>query len=100
MTFNYIDALLLLVILINAAFGWQRGFIFGLLDLVRWIGSFLAALFFYQPVSNWTKALFDWDNSVWRDPLVFIFILIAAGALIQFLGTLFLRRLSPETLQS
>ncbi len=100
MTFNYIDVLLLLVILINAAFGWQRGFIFGLLDLARWIGSFLAALFFYQPLSNWTEALFGWNDSVWRDPLVFIFILVAAGFFIQFLGTLLLRRLSPETHQS
>ncbi|HXH70421.1 MAG TPA: CvpA family protein [Pyrinomonadaceae bacterium] len=95
MDFNYIDALLVLIILLSAFFGWHRGFILGLLDLVRWIGSFLAALYFYQPVSHWVGRLTDWEE-VWNQPLAFILIVVTVGLLIQIVGNYLLRRLPPD----
>ncbi len=95
MDFNYIDALLVMIILLSAFFGWHRGFIVGLLDLMRWIGSFLAALYFYQPVSHWVGQLTDWGN-VWNQPLAFILIVITSGLLIQILGNYLLRRLPRD----
>ena len=95
MDFNYIDALLVLIILFSAFVGWRRGFILGLLDLVRWIGSFLAALYFYQPVAHWLGWLMGWEE-VWSQPLAFILIVITASLLIQILGNYFLRRLSQN----
>ena len=51
MMVNYIDLLLVVVVLLSAFYGWYRGFILGLLDLLRWIGSLLVGLRFYQPVA-------------------------------------------------
>ena len=85
MEFNYIDALLVLIILLSAFFGWHRGFILGLLDLVRWIGSFVAALYFYHPVSELLGQVTGWE-AVWNQPLAFILIVIIASLLIQVLG--------------
>ncbi|HXM47222.1 MAG TPA: hypothetical protein VN956_05090 [Pyrinomonadaceae bacterium] len=37
MTFNIIDVLLVVVVLLSALHGWRRGFICGSFDLLRWI---------------------------------------------------------------
>lgn len=98
MDFNYIDALLVLIILFTVLTGWHRGFILGLLDLARWIGSLLTALYFYQPVASWIGRLTNWDE-VWNPPLAFILIVIAAGLLIQLVGNFLLRRLPRDVHQ-
>lgn len=95
MDFNYIDALLVLIILLSVFFGWRRGFILGLLDLARWIGGFLAALYFYQPVSPFVGRLTGWEE-VWNQPLAFILIVAATGLLIHISGNFLLHRLPPE----
>lgn len=95
MDFNYVDALLVLIILFSLFVGWRRGFILGLLDLARWIGSFLAALYFYQPVSRILGQLIGWDE-VWNQPLAFILIVVASGLMIQILGNYLLRRLPQD----
>ena len=92
MNFNYIDALLVLIILFNAFIGWRRGFVSGLLDLARWIFSFLAALYFYQPISRWLEWLTNWEET-WSQPSAFILIVIAAGLIVQILGNYLLRRM-------
>jgi uncharacterized protein YkwD len=94
MNFNYIDAVLVLVILLHALLGWQRGFIAGTLDLVRWVGSLAAAWYFYQPLSQLIGGITGWEM-VWNAPLAFIFIVIAVGSLIVYLGALFRRRWLP-----
>ncbi len=95
MDFNYIDALLVFIVLLSVFFGWHRGFILGLLDLVRWIVSFLAALYFYQPVSGVVERLTGWE-SVWNQPVAFILIVVVIGLLIQIVGNYLLRRLPPD----
>ena len=95
MNFNYVDALLVLIILFSAFVGWRRGFVLGLLDLARWIGSFLAALYFYQPVSYWVGWLTGLQE-VWNQPTAFILIVITTSLLIQILGNYLLRRLPPD----
>ena len=95
MDFNYVDALLIFIILFSAFVGWRRGFILGLLDLARWIGSFLTALYFYQPVSRILGQLTGWEE-VWNQPLAFILIVVTSGLLIQILGNYLLRRLPPD----
>jgi uncharacterized protein YkwD len=95
MAFNFIDAFLVLVILLNAWSGWHRGFILGLLDLIRWIGSFLAALYFYQPVSRLLGLVTDWTE-VWNQPAAFLLIVVLTGLIIQLIAHAFLRRLSKD----
>ena len=65
MDFNWIDLVLVLIIIVSAGIGWRRGFIFSILDLVRWLGSWLTALLLYKPLSNWLTYVVDWSD-VWR----------------------------------
>ncbi|HEY0460212.1 MAG TPA: CvpA family protein [Pyrinomonadaceae bacterium] len=95
MSFNIIDFLLLLIILLSVWGGWHRGFILGLLDLTRWILSFLAALYFYQPVAHFLDLLTGWSE-IWTQPLAFILLIFLAGLIIQSLGAYLLRRLPKD----
>lgn len=99
MNFNLIDALLVFIVLLSVIFGWRRGFILGLLDLLRWIGSLVAALYFYQPVSRLLERLTNWSE-IWTPPLAFILIVAVVSLLIQLLGNFLLKRLSPDVYQS
>lgn len=93
---NLIDLLLLLIVALSAWGGWHRGFILGVLDLLRWVLSFLAALFLYRPLSSWLTA-FTGLTEIWVQPLAFIFVIIVAGVLIQILGNRLLKRVARET---
>jgi len=95
MNFNWIDILLILLILLNVAAGWRRGFILSFLDLVRWLGSLLAGLFFYQTVSRWLGVFTDWTE-VWNQPIAFILVVIITSVLIQTLGSVLLRRIPKD----
>src|SRR6185369_14288015 len=92
MSFNWIDALLVLVILVSVWVGWRRGFILSFLDFVRWIGSLLAGLYFYRFVSPWLASFTGWTE-VWADPAAFLLIVIIAGPVIQLIGNRLLRRI-------
>lgn len=93
---NLIDLFLILVVLLSILFGWQRGFILGLLDLVRWIGSLLIGLRFYQPVARWLSSALGWSD-VWAVPAGFLLVAMIAGVLIHLLGYALLRRLPRGT---
>jgi uncharacterized protein YkwD len=95
MTFNFIDILLLVLVLLNVWSGWHRGFILGALDLARWILSFLAALYFYQPAARLINSVTNWSES-WTPPLAFVILLILAGLLIQYFGSRLLARLPND----
>jgi len=53
MTFNLIDVVLVVIVLLSAYNGWRRGFILGVLDLLGWALVLFAGLRFYQPVARW-----------------------------------------------
>ena len=95
MTFNAIDIVLVVVVLASALNGWRRGFILGLLDLLGWILSFVAALRFYQPVARWLGARFDVWSDVWDQPLAFVLIAGSVAVAVHLISYAFLRRL-PE----
>ena len=88
---NLIDLFLIFVILLSGAFGFYRGFVSGLLDLVRWIGSLLAAFALYHPVSRIFQIVTDWTE-MWTKPLAFIIVFFSVSFLIQFLGNLLIRQ--------
>jgi uncharacterized protein YkwD len=96
MSVNFVDILLLFVVLSSVLLGWRRGFLLGLLDLVRWCGSLLVALRFYPRVARTLGPLFEW-NEVWDKPLAFLLTGALAGLLIHLLGSALLRKLPPET---
>ena len=45
---NWVDAALLVIVVIAMWAGWQKGFILGIVDLIVWIGSLLAGFFCYK----------------------------------------------------
>jgi uncharacterized protein YkwD len=96
MSFNIIDIVLLLVVLLSAAHGWQRGFIRGAFDLLRWMLSLLAALRFYQPIARWLGAHINLWSDVWDKPIAFLLIAVLTGTAIFFLGVALLRRLPKD----
>jgi uncharacterized protein YkwD len=95
MTVNYIDLLLVALVLLSAYYGWYRGFMLGLLDLLRWTGSLLLGLRFYQPLARWLAPHFDWSDA-WDKPVAFLITATASGLLIQLLGAALLRRLPKD----
>lgn len=95
MSFNFVDVLLVFFILLSVLYGWQRGFILSLLDLLRWIGSLLAGLYFYQTVARWFGLVNDWTE-VWNQPLAFILIVVLTGILFQVVSHALLRRLPKD----
>jgi uncharacterized protein YkwD len=95
MSVNWIDILLVLVIAVSVATGWYRGFIAGMLDLVRWVGSWLAALLFYGTVAGWLGAVTDWTET-WRLPIAFLIVLVTAGIVIQTAGRALITRIPRE----
>ncbi len=97
MSFNLIDVVLVVLVLLSVLNGWRRGFILGLLDLLGWALVLIAGLRFYQPVARWLGAHLALWSEVWNRPLAFIAIAILTGALIQILGYALLRRV-PKNL--
>jgi uncharacterized protein YkwD len=98
MTWNWIDLLLVLLVLLNVWQGWRRGFILELSGLVRWLGSLLLGLRFYQPVAHWLARLNGRQATqpgVWDEPLAFILVVISASLLIWLLEYQVLKRLAP-----
>lgn len=95
MTWNFVDLLLILIVLLNVLQGWRRGLILGLLDLARWVGSLLIGLRFYQPVAGLIGPRADWPGA-WDRPIAFVITVIAAGLLIYALEWQILKRLPEE----
>ncbi|HEX8707226.1 MAG TPA: CvpA family protein [Pyrinomonadaceae bacterium] len=93
---NFIDIFLILFVLLSVVLGWRRGFILGVLDLVRWMSSLLLALRFYQPVSQALGALFRLTE-VWSQPLAFLLIAMTTSLCVHLLGRKLLERL-PENI--
>jgi len=82
---NWLDIVFTLLIIASMALGWQRGFVLSSLDLIRWIGSWVAAIVLYRPLSEWFGSVTGWEET-WRAPIAFLFILIIAGFAIQAFG--------------
>lgn len=92
---NYIDLLLVGVVLASMAGGWRRGFILGLSDLVRWAGALLLALWLYQYVALALESFFGWTDPV-RAPAAFLVsVLLGVGGM-RVLSRLLLGRLSER----
>ena len=95
MDFNWIDIVLVIVVLVSIAAAYHRGFVLSALDLIRWIGSWLAALCLYRYVSSWLGVIMDWTET-WRDPIAFILIAILTSILIQGLRRMLVRRMRQD----
>ena len=92
---NYADLLLIVIVLASIVRGAQRGFLLGMLDLLRWIASLWLAVRFYQPLAGWLGSRATWA-AVWNRPIAFALIAIGTNLLIGSLELIWLRRLPKE----
>jgi uncharacterized protein YkwD len=96
MSFNLIDILLIVLVLLSVLNGWRRGFILGVLDLTGWALVLVAGLRFYQPVARWLGAHVGFWSEVWNRPVAFVAIAILTGVLVQIAGRALLRRVRKD----
>ena len=97
---TFVDLLLLLAVAFSVWNGWRRGFVAGMLDLLRWAGSLLLAIRFYQPLARWLGPRVDLWGDAWDMPVAFLLVAFTAGLVIQLAGAAVLRRLSREAHES
>lgn len=91
---NWIDLLLVIIILMSVIGGFQKGFVVGILNLLTWLGSLLLGFIFYTQVAHLIES-FTLALGVWTRPVAFIVTIILARILIS-LVTNQLLRLTPE----
>jgi uncharacterized protein YkwD len=72
---NWIDVLLLLIIVFAALGGWSRGFIVSTADLLVWVGSILAGFFAYPYFAALIQKFIP-SIGVWTTPLAFLIVVI------------------------
>ncbi|MBV9240397.1 MAG: CvpA family protein [Acidobacteria bacterium] len=92
---NLVDVALVLLVALSAYSGYSRGLLLSLLDLVRWIGGWLLAIFLYRPVSNVIGSMLGGDEAI-RIPIVFLSLVVLFGIVIQVVGWRLLRRIPAE----
>jgi len=71
---NYIDLILISVIMLSAWRGWQTGFLISITEIFIWLVSLIAALLFSEFLATFLDKLFD-ISLIWLRPLSFILIL-------------------------
>lgn len=93
---NLIDVLLIVIVLLSVFGGWRKGFIVALLDLVVWVGSILAALFFYKPVAAFIENNIT-DLGVWLMPVAFLIVMLTARLLLGFIANKVIYSVEQDT---
>ncbi len=92
---NWVDLVLIFIFLLAVLGGISRGFLFGSLDLVGWVGSFILAYVFYSYTAVGLARV--GNLGVWLLPLSFIITLIIARVLIGVITTAIIRALPEQT---
>jgi len=95
---NWVDAVLLGIVILAMWAGWEKGFILGTVDLLVWIGSLVAGFFCYKYFGDFFKQTFP-SLGVWTLPLAFLLTIILARILLSFIFNRFLRVTSREANQ-
>ncbi|MBC7743810.1 MAG: CvpA family protein [Flavobacterium sp.] len=95
---NYIDLLLLTVIVLSALAGSKNGFILTAIELIGWTGSLLIGFFLFPHLSSQVLQFVN-KPVFWITPLIFIISIVLARIPLSFLLNNFLNRISPPTHQ-
>ena len=91
---NWVDLILIVIIILAIIAGWYRGFILSSLSLVKWVGALVTAYLFYPYVAAWIGKIFN--AGVWLLPIAFLVVAIIAGVLLGLLARLITRTIPPE----
>lgn len=92
---NLIDVLLILIVALAMWAGWAKGFIYGLTDLLVWMGSLATGFFLYQFAGIFLQKLLP-SLGVWNLPLAFILTIIISRILLSLLLYSFVRSAPKE----
>ncbi|MGZ5135031.1 MAG: CvpA family protein [Flavitalea sp.] len=87
---NWIDVSLIMVVILTTWAGWNKGFIVGMLDLVSWVGSVIAGLYFYQHLGSFFQKNIP-SLGVWTLPVAFLAIILLARIIFSFMTQAFLK---------
>jgi len=81
---NWIDLILILIVLLSVIAGWYRGFISSILSLLTWAGSFIIAYLFYPYMASFLDMFFD--AGPWLLAIAFLLTTIIAATLLSILA--------------
>ena len=92
---NWVDGILILIVVLAMWGGWKKGFILGTVDLLVWIGSLLLGFFCYKYFGAFFRNAFP-ALGVWTLPLAFIITVILARIILALIFNSFLRATPRE----
>lgn len=92
---NWVDLVLVVVVVLAVLGGWRRGFIRGTADLVTWIGSIGLGFAFYSDAADGIGKMISIDP--WQLPLAFILIIIVSRIIIGLIARRILRFVPEQT---
>ncbi len=93
---NYIDVLLVVVVLLSMLSGWNKGFILGLIELLSLAAGLILTFMSYHYLATLLNNFFP-VLGVWTLPAAFIITLILIRTLISALVGLFLKSVPVST---
>jgi uncharacterized protein YkwD len=91
---NWVDIVLVVVVLLAVFAGWHRGFILGSLNLLSWTGSVVIAYLLYPYTANLINSVFN--LGAWLLPVAFLVTALLARVAIGFIVRLILRAVPHE----
>jgi len=80
---NYVDLIILAVIVFALWSGWNKGFVAGTFDLISWVGSIIIAFLTYKPFASFIDRYMS--LGAWTMPLAFLLIMIFARIILSSL---------------
>ena len=93
---NWIDFILIIVVLFSVMTGWKKGFILATLDLATWVGSILAGFFFYRELGDVFEKYIP-KLGVWTSPVAFLTTILLARFVLALITRSLLRATSEDT---
>lgn len=92
---NYIDVLLVVVLVLPIYSAWERGFLFTTADLISWLGSLVLAFYTNAQASRFIEQLFP-GVVIWSRPFAFIFTAVAVKLLLDWIVGHLFRYIPPH----
>jgi uncharacterized protein YkwD len=92
---NWIDIILLIVMIMSIVASYNRGLIISLLDLLSWVGSFMVAFLTYKPISHSVQEYIP-ALDYWAVPLTFVLLVTLARLLFDTLCYSIIKNVPPQ----
>ena len=93
---NWVDFILLIILLLSIVSSVRQGFILSTLDLLCWVGSLILAFSLYSPLTGLLDTYAP-AIGVWSTPISFIIILVSSRVILDSLAHRFLLKIPANT---